>query len=37
MFNLVENAVEFITNIDYQVIAIKVVEVGFKIVKWGLQ
>lgn len=41
MFNLVEKAVEFVANIDYGILAVKAVvkvaEVGFEIVKWGLK
>lgn len=41
MFNLIENAVEFISNIDYQVLAVKAVvktvKIGIEIVKWSLQ
>jgi len=40
MFSLFENAVEFIANIDYQVLAIKAVvkavEVGIDVVTWSL-
>lgn len=41
MFNLIEQAVEFVVNIDYSTLAlkaaVKTVEVGIEIVKWSLQ